>query len=124
MKTPDGMGEMSYWFYKREKSGNKNLYAVDFPYTAIIPLLGMLAALLFPYFLNPNNLVKSCFYLISAGFFLLLISKVSLFSKRIWNSWGPTHMSKPFRFLYITGYILIGVGVVVVLILLSALTNR
>jgi hypothetical protein len=87
-------------------------------------LLGMLAALLIPHYLNLNNLIKDCFYLISAGFFLLLISKISLFSKRVWNSWGLKHMSKTFRLLYITGYILIGIGVVIGLILSSAILNH
>jgi hypothetical protein len=115
---------MSYWFYKKDKCGKKDLYAVDFPYVAIMPFLGMLAALLIPHYLNLNNLIKDCFYLISVGFFLLLISKISLFSKRVWNSWGPKHMSKTFRLLYITGYILIGIGVVIGLILSSAILNH
>jgi hypothetical protein len=106
---------MSYWFYKKEKSGKKSLYAVDFPYVAIMPLLGMIAALLFPRYLNLNNLIKDCFYLVSAGFFLILISKISLFSKGIWNSWGPNHMSKPFKFLYITGYMSIVIGILLII---------
>jgi hypothetical protein len=41
-----GIREMSYWFYRKDKNGNKSIYAVNLPYVAIMPLLGMLAALL------------------------------------------------------------------------------
>ena len=108
---------MSFWFYKKEKKGKKSLYAVDIPYDAIMPLLGMIAALLFVRYLNLNNFIKDFFYLIFAGFFLLLISKISLFSRGIWNSWGTKHMSKTFRILYIVGYGFMGTGVVLILLI-------
>lgn len=74
----------------------------------------LLAALIAPrLFRNPSQLVIDAFYVIGAGFALLLVSKVSLLAKRIWISWGYSRMSKLFRVAYVLGYILIGIGIII-----------
>jgi len=105
---------MSIWYSKREKDGKKSLVGVDIPFPLIITVLGLLAAIVGTrLFNNPSQLVIDAFYLVAFGFLLLLISKVSLFAKGIWISWGYSHMSKYFRFVYIFGYILVGIGIII-----------
>ncbi|HAM50084.1 MAG TPA: hypothetical protein DCP92_05085 [Nitrospiraceae bacterium] len=100
---------MSYWVLKKAKNGKRSLYAVDFPIQIILVIIGLLAAGGLRY-LNPNKLVGDSTGIIFIGFLPILISKSSLFKKRTWFSWGSKFMSKPFRVLYVLGYILIGIG--------------
>jgi hypothetical protein len=62
------------------------------------------------------QVVRNSFYIIALGFALLTISKVSLFMKGIWHSWGPSRMTKPFKILYVLGYILMGFGIIQILV--------
>ena len=106
---------MSYWFYKEDESGKQRLFAVDVPFPVIIMLFGMLGALFMPRHMHLHELVTDGSYLISVGFFFLIVSKISLFSKGFWISWGPKFMSKSFRCLYMVGYVFIGMGTLLIL---------
>ncbi len=113
---------MSIWYSKREKDGKKSLVGVDIPFPLIITMLGLFAAIIGTRLLkNPPQLVIGSFYLVAFGFLLLLISKVSLFAKGIWISWGYLRMSKFFRFVYIFGYISIGIGIMIILVAYKSL---
>lgn len=111
---------MSFWYHKKEKDGKRSLIAADIPVELIVFMIGLLAALLIPrYARNQAQIAIDRFYIIAAGFILLLISKSSLFTKGIWNSWGPAKMSKPFKLIYVFGYIIIGIGVFGILLFLG-----
>jgi len=103
---------MSLWIYKNNKEGNKELFAVSFPLPIIMLLLGLLVALIVPNIMKPHIYLKESSYVAAVGFILVLISKVSLFKKGVWNSWGSKLMSKPYRILYRCGYVLIIIGII------------
>ena len=111
---------MSFWYYKKEKNGKRSLIAADVPFELVIFTVGLLAALFIPrYVRNQAQMAIDGFYVIAAGFILLLISKVSLFAKGIWNSWGSAKMTKPFKVIYIVGYVFIGIGIFGILLFLG-----
>jgi|GEM_PF-2292231 len=102
---------MSFWYYKKEKGGKTSLTAVDIPVLLIMSILGFFVALVGPrIFGSPSQLVIDAFHIIAVGFSLLFISKVSMFMKGIWVSWGYSRMPKLFKLFYMLGYILIGIG--------------
>lgn len=107
---------MSFWYTKKEKDGKKSLVAVDIFLPLIMFMIVFLAAIIGHRWWNhPTQPVIDAFYLVASGFLLLLVSKVSLFVKGIWVSWGYSRMSKPFRVVYVLGYILIGFGIMIIL---------
>ena len=56
-------------------------------------------------------------FLIISGFTIFSISKLSLFYKGIWNSFGTRYMKKQFKFLYIAGYISMISGLLLIILL-------
>jgi hypothetical protein len=98
---------MSLWIYKKDKDGKQNLYWVDIPLFSIPLIISLFLAVFITQF----------FYFIAIGFIFILIAKISLFSKGIWISWGSKQMSKPFKLLYQAGYILVGIGVSIILLI-------
>lgn len=104
---------MSFWIYKKDKKGKTSIYTVPFlPLEFIMLFIGLLAVLIVPrYFCNSTQLGIDSLALAIFGFALLFISKITLFRKGIWNSWGTKLMSKPFKYVYWCGYILIGLGI-------------
>ena len=107
---------MSFWFYR--KKGNKSsIYSASIPFELILIFFGIFAAVVIPrYMFNSSQMGKDSLLLLIIGFILLFISKLSLFSKGIWNSWGTKQMNKIFKYLYRLGYGLIGIGCIGVLI--------
>ena len=104
---------MSFWIYQKNKDGKSSVTSVTVPFEMIIILLGLLAGLLFPrYFHNEVQFGKDALALTFLGFSLFLISKISLFQRGIWNSWGTKQMKKPFNWLYKVGYVFMGLGFV------------
>ncbi len=57
------------------------------------------------------------FFLSFIGLILLIISKISLFRRGIWFSFGPKLMSREYARLYKLSYILIGVGFLLMLLI-------
>jgi hypothetical protein len=113
---------MSLWIYKKDKSGKTVLWQIDIAIPLVMVLLGLLAALILPKTLeNPSFMVWLPFALSSTGLMLLIISKMSLFRRGIWLSFGPRQMTKRYASLYKAGYILLGLGVLLILALLRAL---
>ena len=104
---------MSFWIYRKDKSGKKSLYSIDFPYESLIILIILLCGLFASrYIYDKTKFAYDSIGLLIVGFVFLLIAKISLFRKGIWNSWGSSLMSTPFKYLYWTGYILMILGIV------------
>jgi hypothetical protein len=100
---------MSFWIYKKDKNGKAIVWQIDIAIPLVMVLLGLLAALIIPKTLeNPSFLVWLPLALASAGFILLLISKISLYRKGIWSSFGSKQMSRKYASIYKTAYILLG----------------
>jgi len=113
---------MSLWIYKKEKNGKKILWQIDFDPMVIMVIIAMLAALIGPVFVqDPSIIVKFPFVLLGAGLVCLIISKMSLYKRGIWFSFGPKLMSQGYAKLYKAAYILIGFGVLILLLLLNAI---
>ncbi|MDA8240093.1 MAG: hypothetical protein M0Z67_06955 [Nitrospiraceae bacterium] len=113
---------MSLWWYKRDKSGNKILWQIDYDPMIIMVVIGLLAAIIGPsLFRNPSIIIEFPFVLLAVGLACLIISKISLYRKGIWCSFGPGFMTKGYAKLYKVGYLLLGVGTLVLLALFSAM---
>jgi hypothetical protein len=103
---------MSFWIYRKDKEGKSAVYSVNIPIELLIIIIGILAAFILPrYMFDSTQIGKDSLSIAGLGFVLFFISKISLFKKRIWNSWGPRLMSKPFKVAYSIGYVLIALGV-------------
>jgi len=55
--------------------------------------------------------------LIGAGLGCLAIAKTSLWRQGIWTSWGSSRMTKGYRILYKWGWMGIGTGVALLLVM-------
>jgi len=94
---------MSWWISRTGAKGRRELWAVDVdPLLAIVLLALPLAVLLSGGLLSVSLLVL--------GFICLVVSKVSLFRRGIWHSWGPRLMSARNATIYKVGYSLVGFG--------------
>lgn len=103
---------MSFWIYRKNKEGKREVYSVTIPFELLMIAFGLLAAIFIPrYIINPGHALKDSFLIVVVGFVLFAISKVSLYRKGIWNSWGARLMDKPYRFLYRFGYLLMALGI-------------
>ena len=113
---------MSIWWHRRDKSGKRYLYQVDYDFMLVLLVIGLIAAIIGPTLLfNPSVILfLPCAFLVG-GLTCLVIYKMSLYTKRIWFSFGSRLMSKGYASLYKFAYILIGVGVALMLLLLNAL---
>ncbi len=112
---------MSFWMSRKDKSGRKILWQIDFDPMIIMVIIGLLAALRGPsLFRNPSIIP---FGLLTAGLVCLTISKISLYKKGIWFSFGPGLMTKRYATLYKAAYILLGVGVLLLFLILNALRS-
>jgi hypothetical protein len=113
---------MSLWYYKKDKSGNKILWQIDIAIPFVMIVLGLLAAITTPNRPGDISFVAWLpFILSSAGLMLLLISKLSLFRRGIWFSFGPKQMTEGYASLYKAAYLLLGIGALLMLALLRAL---
>ena len=102
---------MSWWTYEKDANGRIIYVASD--YSAIFPfLLVFLAIGSVQYLINPTGTVR---FLLWSGFGCLLLSKLSLFRRGIWNSWGTGQMTVRWARLYKLGYALIGLAVVLII---------
>jgi hypothetical protein len=113
---------MSLWLYKRDKSGKKVLWQIDSEPLSVMVVLGLLSASIGPsIFRNPSVLIYFPSALVTIGLNCLIISKISLYKKGIWFSFGPALMAKSYAKLYRIGYLLLGVGTLLLLVLFNAL---
>jgi glucan phosphoethanolaminetransferase (alkaline phosphatase superfamily) len=113
---------MSFWWYRRDKSGKRYLWQIDYDPMIVLVVIGLIVAIIGPSLLrNPSIIIFFPFFLLIAGLACLVISKISLYKKRIWFSFGSGLMSKGYANLYKVAYVLIGVGVLLMLLLFNAL---
>lgn len=99
------------------------LWQVDvaIPFLAML-LLAFLAAFAGPnLYRNPSIILWVPFIIQAGGVVLLFISKLSLYRKGIYGSFGPGQMTKKYATLYKAGYVLIGLGVLLLLATWNAL---
>ena len=110
---------MSFWIYRKQPNGQRIIYLVEFPILTVIVVIGLLAALVLPRYLNqPSRLYTDSAVLISIGFILVLLAKIHLISRGIMVSWGSSLMTRPYRVAYKTGYVLLIIGTIIILTLL------
>jgi len=113
---------MSFWIYNKDKSGRTILWQIDIAIPLLMMMLAALLAVVGPnLFQNPSIVLWVPFVFSGAGFILLFISKLSLYRKGIYNTFGPGHMTKTYATLYKVGYVLIGLGVLLLLSTWTAL---
>jgi hypothetical protein len=94
---------MSWWISRTGAGGRRELWAVDVdPLLAMVLLALPLAVLLSGGLLSVSLLVL--------GFICLVVSKMSLFRRGVWFSWGPRLMSARNATIYKIGYSLVGFG--------------
>lgn len=114
---------MSFWIYKKDKNGKTILWQIDVEFTLLMMiLLAFLAAFIGPTLhRNPSIILWLPFITLAIGFVLLFISKLSLYSKGIYRSFGPSQMTKTYATLYKASYILLSLGVLVLILIWNAL---
>ena len=102
---------MSWWSYEKDASGR--VIYVSSEYSGIYFFLLISISLVFAqYVFNPTGTVR---FLLWSGFGCILLAKLSLFRRGIWNSWGTRQMTVRWARLYKLGYALIGLAVVLII---------
>ncbi len=106
---------MSVWYQQKEKNGRTSLIGFDISYELIIIFIGLVVAIFTPVIITGQYQTGSL--IVAVGFVLFFISKVSLFRRGIWRSWGPAQMSNSYKALYVTVYVfrLFGIGLVLLI---------
>ncbi len=113
---------MSIWINRKNKNQKPSIYSVSIPVEFLIIFLGLLASVFAArYIFNPAQFQNDSITITLLGFILFIISKISLFTKGIWNSWGSGKMKKHFKWLYRCGYFLMIFGIIC---MLAALKNN
>jgi hypothetical protein len=116
---------MSLWIYKKDRSGKKILWQIDTDPMAFMLIIGLLAALIGPsLFDSPKFITIFPFLLMLAGLVCLIVAKTSLWKKGIRYSFGTKHMSLGYAALYQAAYILLTAGVVMLVLLLTAIRTK
>ena len=116
---------MSFWWSGRNKGGRKILWQIDTDPVALMGIMGFLSAIVGPaIFRNPRLVVILPFLLMLLGFACLIIAKISLWKKGIWQSFGTKHMPLGFAALYRAAYFLMIIGIGMLLPLLAALASK
>lgn len=110
---------MSFWIYGKDKDGKRTVKSVTIPPEIIITLLALLSALIVPYLLlnDVGKILTSSFYLIATGFVMFAFAKVIQFQKGAWISWGMKLMPLPGKILYVLGYVLMTIGILIIIAL-------
>jgi hypothetical protein len=108
---------MSWWVYGKDKSGKRVVWEIDIDFMQVVFVLGLLVTFFVPALLRgPLAIFADGIRFISAGLACVIVSKISLFRRGIWVSWGPRVMSKWWARLYKVGYALIAIGIFLVLV--------
>jgi len=95
---------VSFWLYRKNKEGKKELYIVDFPFMLLVVVLGLFIGLFVPRYMHdaPSIFQSSINFLIT-GVCILAVSKTPNFIKGKWASWGSREMNQVCKFFYYTG---------------------
>ena len=104
---------MSIWINRKNKNHKSSIYSVSIPIEFLIIFLGLLASIFATrYIFHPEQFRDDSIVIMLLGFILFIISKISLFTKGIWNSWGTSKMKKHFKWIYRCGYLLMIIGII------------
>jgi len=91
-------------------------WIIDIEPFFLLMVLALLAAVFFPrWFHSPFAVAKDAAVLVALGFLCVLGAKASLFRRALWVSWGPRQMTVWWSRLYKLGYVLMGLGILLVL---------
>ena len=113
---------MSLWVRRQDKDGKRILWQIDFDPMIILVVIGLIAAFIGPVlFQNPSIIKVFPFGLLCAGLVCIIISKISLYKKGTWFSFGAGLMTKSYAKLYKIGYLIIGAGTLLLLVLYNAM---
>ena len=103
---------MSIWLGKPGRNGKRSIYFAEIPYQVLLAVfLAILVSALPRYLGRPELVVLDSAVIMAVGFIMYLTSKISLFVKGVWVSWGPGRMVAPFKAVYVLGIALIVLGV-------------
>jgi len=108
---------MSFWIYKKDSEGKKHWWVIDIEPLFIVMIVSLLLAVV-----GPTLIFSLPFCLIFIGFILLVISKVSLFHKGIWFSFGTALMTRKYARLYKLAYVFMGIGIFFLILLILKTT--
>ncbi len=108
---------MSWWMYRRDADGRFVVWQIDVDLMIIVFVLGLLVTFVVPRWMRgPTAIASDAGVLLLAGLSCLTASKISLFRRGVWGSWGPRLMTKLWARLYKIGYGLIFGGVFLLLL--------
>jgi hypothetical protein len=108
---------MSFWWYTRDKRGKRHLWGIDTDPMAVMLVLGLTVASTSLALLQHPSIP---FILIISGLACLILAKLSLYRQGIRLSFGSALMSRRYASLYKVAYVLMGIGVLLMVLLLSA----
>ncbi len=113
---------MSFWFYGRDNSGRVKVSSVTPPLMESLILVGLLLGLFFGTYLQARSgrIPSWPIYVTAAGLFLFLCAKITQFGKGTLTFWGTRGMTSKAKALYVTGYGLMLIGVLFMLVVRKA----
>lgn len=113
---------MSFWLYTRGKGGKRPLWQIDTePFAVMSVLVFAVVVVGLGLILHPALTGWLSVVLLLSGLACLTISKVSLYRQGIWLSFGPGRMTRGCASLYKVAYLIMGVGVLLMALMLSAM---
>lgn len=112
---------MSWWVYSKDR---RTLWAIDVDIMALIFVLGLGVTMVVPRLMrDPVGFMYVSTVLMAAGVLAVFLAKLSLFRRGIWVSWGPAKMTRGYANLYGIGYSLIGLGLVLLVLVISVVNQ-
>ncbi len=99
---------MSIWIIRKDNLGVFKIFSVSISIETLFILFGLFLGVLYQFFYGRPHLIALT--IMGLGFLLFFTSKVTQFSRGIWVSWGMQGMSANGRLLYVFGYLLMFMG--------------
>lgn len=107
---------MSWWISRKGQHGERDYFLVNVPFETVIAITAILAAMIIPALETPSRALPVSIPFLLLGFLCFIVAKISLFRKGIWSSWGPKQMIRPFKVLYVVGYVFMVLGLLVLVL--------
>jgi hypothetical protein len=108
---------MSIWIHRRDQGGRLSHFAVEVPLGLIMPLIGIVVAVLLGNLAAaPIPTLLVCFAIALTGSALVGVAKWSVSGQGLAASFGSTGMSKGMRAIYRIGWSLVIAGSAVTLL--------
>src|SRR6266436_749895 len=98
-----GRADMSLWIDRNGKGGRREIWLVPFEPMSVVFVIGLIFTLYAPRLMRAT-IVGDAEVLLGLGFALFIASKISLFRRGIWLSWGSSRMTTTWRRAYRLGY--------------------